>query len=232
MLAAGRRPDRGRPGGRAGGRPGRLRRRRPARDALQRPHLRLRADHRAERPATGSGPTARARCSPSCATTPARTTSCSPRAAATPGGICYGGRHDDVPGCFGNLAAALAPYGIAPDAIPTSFNVFMRVALGAGRPAGGAAAPLARRRPPSPCGPSERLIVGLTACSAKASNNGRYKPIGYAIELRLAPERAALRVDAPRGTWYASEVPADPPWFGRFRVRSGELSADDFPAGP
>ncbi len=41
--------------------------------------------------------------------------------------LCYGGDHEDVPGCFGNLAAALAPFGVAPDAIPTSFNVFMRV---------------------------------------------------------------------------------------------------------
>jgi uncharacterized protein YcgI (DUF1989 family) len=94
--------------------------------------------------------------------------------------ICYGGRHDDVPGCFGNLAAALAPYGIGPDAIPTSFNVFMRVELGPdGR--------LAVRPPRSRAGDrlvlraEERLIVGLTACSAKASNNGRYKPIGYAL---------------------------------------------------
>ncbi len=94
--------------------------------------------------------------------------------------LCYGGRHDDVPGCFGNLAAALAGHGIAPDAIPTSFNVFMHVALEAdGR--------LAVRPPRSRAGDrfvvraERRLIVGLTACSAEASNNGRYKPIGYAI---------------------------------------------------
>ncbi len=94
--------------------------------------------------------------------------------------ICYGGRHDDVPGCWGNLAAALAPYGIAPDAIPTSFNVFMRVEL---EPGGR----LAVRPPRSRAGDrlvlraEEGLVVGLTACSAQASNNGRYKPIGYAI---------------------------------------------------
>ena len=94
--------------------------------------------------------------------------------------ICYGGRHDDVPGCFGNLAAALAPYGIEPDAIPTSFNVFMRVELGPdGR--------LAVRPPRSRAGDrlvlraQERLIVGLTACSAAASNNGRCKPVGYGL---------------------------------------------------
>lgn len=36
---------------------------------------------------------------------------------------------DDDPhrGCFGNLADALQPFGIAPDDIPTAFNVFMNV---------------------------------------------------------------------------------------------------------
>ena len=32
-------------------------------------------------------------------------------------------------GCFGNLAAALAPYGVAPDAIPVAFNCFMNVPI-------------------------------------------------------------------------------------------------------
>ena len=31
-------------------------------------------------------------------------------------------------GCFGNLAAALAPYGVTEDMIPTAFNCFMNVA--------------------------------------------------------------------------------------------------------
>jgi uncharacterized protein YcgI (DUF1989 family) len=31
------------------------------------------------------------------------------------------------PSCFENLAGALAPFGIAPDAIPTTLNVFMNV---------------------------------------------------------------------------------------------------------
>ncbi len=30
-------------------------------------------------------------------------------------------------GCFGNLAEALAPFGIEPDAIPVAFNIFMNV---------------------------------------------------------------------------------------------------------
>src|ERR1700761_9374830 len=34
-------------------------------------------------------------------------------------------------GCFGNLAEALAPYGIAEDSIPIAFNVFMNVPIDA-----------------------------------------------------------------------------------------------------
>ncbi len=101
--------------------------------------------------------------------------------------LCYGGRHDDVPGCHGNLAAALVPFGIEPDAISTSFNVFMNVELG---PGGRIAV-----RPPRVL-PGEvfavraevRLIVGLTACSAEQSNGGRCTSIAYRV--RTVRERA------------------------------------------
>src|SRR4051794_26392447 len=33
------------------------------------------------------------------------------------------------PSCFGNLAGALAGYGIDPDRIPTTFNIFMNVTI-------------------------------------------------------------------------------------------------------
>lgn len=42
--------------------------------------------------------------------------------------IIYGDAHPHR-GCFGNLAAALAPYGIEPDRIPVAFNVFMNVVV-------------------------------------------------------------------------------------------------------
>ena len=84
-------------------------------------------------------------------------------------------------GCFGNLAEALAPYGIAPDAIPTAFNLFMNV------PVAGDGS-LRVDPPTSTAGDFIRmraemdLIVGLTACSAYASNGGTFKPIHYVIE--------------------------------------------------
>ena len=42
--------------------------------------------------------------------------------------IIYG-NNEPHPSCFSNLATALAPFGIAASAIPTSFNVFMNVTV-------------------------------------------------------------------------------------------------------
>ena len=96
--------------------------------------------------------------------------------------LCYGDERDRRPGCHGNLAAALAPYGIAPDAIPTSFNAFMNVALDrAGRLR--VLPPRSRPGDALELRAACDLIVGLTACSAPQSNNFRYKPIRYAITL-------------------------------------------------
>ena len=84
------------------------------------------------------------------------------------------------PGCLGNLAGALEPYGVARDRVPTAFNVFMNVPV---RPNG----TLSVEPPVSTAGDriefrAERdLIVGLTACSAAASNGGTYKPIDWEI---------------------------------------------------
>jgi len=89
--------------------------------------------------------------------------------------IIYGttGHH---PSCFENLAKALAPFGIAPDTIPTTFNVFMNVEIKA-------TGELAILPPRSRAGDyivlraEMDMIVGITACSAELSNNGTFKPI-------------------------------------------------------
>jgi len=89
-------------------------------------------------------------------------------------------RDGDHPSCFGNLCRALAPFGIAPDAIPTTFNAFMNVAIETdGR--------LAVLPPRSRAGDAIELraemdlIIGLTACSAEMSNNYAFKPIDYEV---------------------------------------------------
>ena len=94
--------------------------------------------------------------------------------------IIYGDEHPHR-GCFGNLAAALAPYGVAPDAIPTAFNVFMNVPIDATTGALTVAAPLSRAGDRVTFVAEEDLVVGLTACSALQSNNGSFKPIHYEI---------------------------------------------------
>lgn len=90
---------------------------------------------------------------------------------------------DDDPhrGCFGNLAAALEPHGIAADSIPVAFNVFMNV------PVDGESGRLSVEPPLSEAGDrfvieaKMDLIVGLTACSAPLSNGGSFKPIDYQV---------------------------------------------------
>jgi uncharacterized protein YcgI (DUF1989 family) len=84
------------------------------------------------------------------------------------------------PSCFENLATNLARFGIPPDSIPTTLNIFMNVEIDAD----GA---LKILPPRSKAGDSivlraeMDLIVGLTACSAEMSNNYRFKPIGFEI---------------------------------------------------
>ena len=84
-------------------------------------------------------------------------------------------------GCFGNLAEALAPFGIVPDRIPTAFNCFMNV------PVDGETGELKVLPPISKAGDhiafraETDLVIGLTACSALQSNNFAFKPIHYEI---------------------------------------------------
>ncbi|WPZ02616.1 urea carboxylase-associated family protein [Blastomonas marina] len=83
-------------------------------------------------------------------------------------------------GCFGNLAEALKPFGVDEDDIPTAFNVFMNVEVENGS--------VAVKPPRSDAGDyivlraEMDLIIGLTACSAYASNGGSFKPIDYEIQ--------------------------------------------------
>lgn len=84
-------------------------------------------------------------------------------------------------GCFGNLVEALAPFGVEPDAIPCAFNVFMNV------PVDQTTGKIEVLPPKSKAGDRLRLraemdlVIGLTACSAYASNGGTFKPIDYKV---------------------------------------------------
>lgn len=84
-------------------------------------------------------------------------------------------------GCFGNLAAALAPYGVLPDAIPTAFNIFMNVPVDAATGAIRVEPPLSRAGDYIVFEAQQDLLIGLTACSAGQSNNFAYKSIQYEV---------------------------------------------------
>ncbi len=91
--------------------------------------------------------------------------------------------HNDEyhPSCFENLCRGLSSFGIAPDAIPTTLNLFMNVEVDPGT------GTLSIGPPKSKAGDSVTLraemdlVVGLTACSAEMSNNYKFKPINYEI---------------------------------------------------
>ena len=95
--------------------------------------------------------------------------------------IIYGDR-DPHRGCFGNLAAALAPHGIMPDRIPVAFNCFMNVPIDAQTGVLRVETPLSRAGDYITFVAEQDLVIGLTACSALQSNNGSFKPIHYRVD--------------------------------------------------
>jgi uncharacterized protein YcgI (DUF1989 family) len=100
------------------------------------------------------------------------------------------------PSCFENLARNLEPFGIPPDAIPTTLNVFMNVDV---LPSG----ELRILPPRSRAGDylllraEMDLVVGVTACSAELSNNGRFKPID--VEVHTVGQQTTPSREPPRG---------------------------------
>jgi uncharacterized protein YcgI (DUF1989 family) len=95
--------------------------------------------------------------------------------------IIYGDQ-DPHRGCFGNLEAALAPFGVGPDQIPVAFNCFMNVVI---QPSTGiftVEPPLSRGGDFIKFRAEMDLVIGLTACSALQSNNYTFKPIAYRVD--------------------------------------------------
>ena len=90
------------------------------------------------------------------------------------------------PSCFENLKKALEPFGVAPERISTTFNIFMTVDVA---PDGSVSV----KPPKSKAGDAIELraemdlICALTACSAEGSNNGSFKPIDFEV-IPGAPE--------------------------------------------
>lgn len=99
--------------------------------------------------------------------------------------IIYG-NHSTHPSCFMNLVDNLAPFGIQPDRIPTTFNIFMNVTIGhdgeltIGPPLSKAGQFIDLRA-------EMDMVVGVTACSAELSNNHAFKPIDIEIRETTRP---------------------------------------------
>ena len=91
--------------------------------------------------------------------------------------------HLPHPSCFANLCRALGPFGVAPDTLPTTFNIFMNVDV---LPSGELRILPPRSKPGDYLAVRAEmdLVVGLTACSAEMSNNYAFKPIDFEIEHR------------------------------------------------
>ncbi len=85
------------------------------------------------------------------------------------------------PSCFENLATSMAAFGVGPDRVSTTLNIFMNVwverhgELHIDPPVSRAGDRFVLRA-------EADLVVGLTACSAEKSNNGVCKPIDYRID--------------------------------------------------
>ena len=94
--------------------------------------------------------------------------------------IIYG-HTDPHQGCFGNLCKALEPFGIKPDEIPTTFNIFMHVTVNGDSGKVSVLPPLSKAGDYIIIEAKMDLLIGLTACSAGMSNNYSFKPIGYEI---------------------------------------------------
>lgn len=84
------------------------------------------------------------------------------------------------PSCFDNLCRALSPFGVGPDRIGTTLNIFMNVwndddgVLHIDPPTSVAGDRVEFRA-------EMDLHVGLTACSAEKSNGGVCKPIDFTL---------------------------------------------------
>jgi uncharacterized protein len=97
------------------------------------------------------------------------------------------------PSCFENLAMNLAKFGVNPDRIPTTFNVFMNVLVSQNGELT-IAPPLSKAGDFIEFRAEMDLIVGVTACSADMSNNYRFKPIDIEV-LEPITSHAERKID-------------------------------------
>jgi len=93
----------------------------------------------------------------------------------------YPGHSGYHPSCFENLSDALGPFGVRPEEVCSTFNIFMNVEIA---PNGRLQVkpPLSRAGDTVAFRALMDLVIGLTACSAEQSNNHAFKPIRYQVD--------------------------------------------------
>ena len=84
------------------------------------------------------------------------------------------------PGKLVEMRELLAPFGIKPAQISTTFNIFMNVGVGAGGVVT-VGVPTSKAGDYIDLRAEMDLVCGLTACSAEGSNNGAFKPIDFQV---------------------------------------------------
>jgi uncharacterized protein YcgI (DUF1989 family) len=80
------------------------------------------------------------------------------------------------PNCVDNLAKSVAPYGISPDGLGDTMNVFMNVRIDSDGKTK-VEPPLSKAGDCIDFRAETNLVVGITACASEQTNNGRLKPI-------------------------------------------------------
>lgn len=96
------------------------------------------------------------------------------------------------PSCFENLHRSFAEFGITPDQIGTTFNIFMNVGVD---PEGTVSVNTPKSKPGDyiELRADMDMVCALTSCSAEKSNNGSFKPIDFEIITRSCAEVGSLQ---------------------------------------
>lgn len=85
------------------------------------------------------------------------------------------------PSCFANLRTTMAAYGVDPDSIGSTFNIFMDVRFDPATGKMTIAPPASKAGDTLELRAEQDMVVGLTACSSEVTNAGSLKPIDFEV---------------------------------------------------
>ena len=85
------------------------------------------------------------------------------------------------PSCHENLRVPMAAFGVEPDQIGSTFNIFMDVRFDPATGKMTIAPPASRAGDVIELRAEQDMVVGLTACSSEVTNDGSLKPIDFEV---------------------------------------------------